>query len=158
MSIDWSFKPKDLKRTIANLEKKIELKDVENKQRKEEINILLSKLKDRINKIKEIKSKLEYAEVELYKLNKELEKLNSKALIVKREISKLNNDVLIKEEKISKLRLIKAKLKEVNYLKESQILDLEDPKSEKLINMIEEILFHEGFLSKKKFEDLKNNI
>ena len=158
MSIDWSFKPKDLKRTITNLEKKIELKDVENKQRKEEINILLNKLKDRINKIKEIKSKLEYAEAELYKLTKELKRLNSKALIVKSEISKLNNDVLIKEEKITELRFIKAKLKEVNYLKESQILDLEDPKSAKLINMIEEILFHEGFLSKKRFEDLKNKI
>ncbi|MFX1315383.1 MAG: hypothetical protein ACFE9T_05930 [Promethearchaeota archaeon] len=158
MSIDWSFKPKDLKRTIDDLEKKIEIKDVQNKQIEEEINILLYKIEDRRNKIKDIKSKLEYAEGELYELNEELEKLNSNILIVKREISELNNDILMKEGMIAKLDLVKANLEEKHHLKEDQILDLKDPKSEKLINMIKEVLFQKGFLSKNEFEDLKNRI
>lgn len=158
MSIDWPFKPRDLKRTIVDLEKKIEIKDVENKQRKEEINILLAKLEDSKNKIRDIKSKLEYAEGELYELNEDLEKLNSEILIVKREISELHNDILMKEEKIANLRSVKANLEEKHYLKENQILGLKDPKSEKLMNMIKEILFQKGFLSKKEFEDLKNKI
>ncbi|MFX1321303.1 MAG: coiled-coil domain-containing protein [Promethearchaeota archaeon] len=154
MSINWSFKPKDLKRTIDDLEKKIKIKYVENKQKKEEINILLSKLENNSDNIRDIESKLEYAEGEINVLNDKLEKLNSEILILQREISDLNKDILIKKGKITELRSIKTNLEEKHFLK----VGLNNLKSDKLIKLIKEILFQKGFLSQKEFEDLTQKI
>lgn len=158
MSIDWPFKSKDLKRTIDDLDKTLELKDMENKKREEIIKNLLDKLEANKNKIKDVKSKLEYAEGESHELNEELDKINSEILILKKEISELNNDILMKGEKITNLRSVKFNLERKHNLKENQILGLKDLKSEKLTKMIKEILFQKGFLSKKEFEDLKKKI
>jgi len=154
MSINWSFKPKDLKRTIDDLEKKIKIKNVENEQKKEEINILLNKLGNNSDNIRDIESKLEYAEGEINVLNDKLEKLNSEILILQREISDLNKDILIKKEKITELRSIKTNLEEKHFLK----VGLNNLKLDKLIKLIKEILFQKGFLSQKEFEDLTQKI
>ena len=107
------------------------------------------------NNLNEIEAKLDFATQKISDLEEELISSNTKlsSLIAKKE--DLLNRIKQLDEELSNLSSNNTELKELISKKEKETQELNNSKSDILLNKIKEILAQKGFLSDKEYEKLE---
>ncbi|MFW9947795.1 MAG: hypothetical protein ACFFDX_13305 [Candidatus Odinarchaeota archaeon] len=158
MSIDWPVKSEDLDEVIANLEKELNEKVIEIKQKNELISELKINLEKHNIKSTEVKAKFEYVKEEITKLENNLQKIKLKLAFIKKEAEDIRKTIKFKEKQNLNFNLenkkLKGKLNQIN----SRISKLRLSSSENILKEINESISLKGFLSEKEFEELIKNI
>ena len=154
MSIDWSFKSKDLNEILSKLEKKKSLKDKEISETESILNTLLEKLRNIKDKTRTITSKLAFAEKEIHRLSQEMANSNFNITNVKSEIHQISQHIKEKEQEINKLILFKDKIKQKSSLLGNEIIK-KNSNLNLFFDQFKKILNQNGYITQQEFEDLK---